>query len=483
MKMEEKSFDKKEQLLKLLQRYPKDRVDIDGVILDYIGETGESLIQVLDRKPDIYRKIFKAKDKSEAIILLKTLIQNDITIKKSLVDECEDMYTKIPEILHELYVEEPAPAKMSAEEYHLLSPDEMAGFKVKAIIWQLSDIHFGEYNSLKLEPRELAALIAMTANDSPAYKPDIVLVTGDVSSRAEREEFNLFSKFCDQLSTNLWGEIKPERFVVIPGNHDTKWLAYGTADRLKTFQEEISLKGNCITPFGDAFQEFEHGAVKISRFIGNDFIPSFALVDYEKFELEFFLMVSSYYSGTVPIEVRNLIESTTPLSTKLVDILRVDIGAINLEYILKISKELKEATKTRIALTHHNLCDFGMVPCFNLSASLLLQTLYKKNIDVVFHGHVHIVEDSPPRRPVMGGSSFPIPCPTLSGDPAFGGNRGFSVHLFGANESQKELCTLIWQLSSSSTFEPYNLYPRYRFKLNTSPLNVIHEDNVRIRVK
>jgi hypothetical protein len=194
-------------------------------------------------------------------------------------------------------------------------------------------------------------------------------------------------------------------------------------------------------------------------------------------------MVSSYYSGIVPEEVRKLIDSTDPLASKIYDILRGDTGAVNYEYILNISRELKEADRTRIAITHHNLCDFAMIPCANPFAHLLLQTLYKKKIDVVLHGHIHTAEDSPPRRPIMGGHAFAIPCPTLAGDPAFGGSRGFSIHLLGREDKQSRLCSLIWQLSGSLTFEGYNIYPRYRINLNTDPLDVIHEDTIRFSPK
>ena len=69
-------------------------------------------------------------------------------------------------------------------------------------IAHLSDLHFG-----RLDRAILPALIAAI----DAAKPDVIVVSGDLTQRARREEFKDARKFLDAL---------PSPQIVVPGNHD-----------------------------------------------------------------------------------------------------------------------------------------------------------------------------------------------------------------------------------------------------------------------
>ncbi len=101
-------------------------------------------------------------------------------------------------------------------------------------IVHLSDLHFG-----RITPAILPALAAAVA----ASKPDLIVVSGDVTQRARREEFAQARAFLDTL---------PRPQIVVPGNHDVplynvlhRWLA-----PLRRFRETF---GDDLQPFyGDA---------------------------------------------------------------------------------------------------------------------------------------------------------------------------------------------------------------------------------------
>lgn len=66
----------------------------------------------------------------------------------------------------------------------------------------LSDLHFGRVDASLLEP--LSALVAR-------IKPDLVVVSGDLTQRARSVEFVAARRFLDAL---------PSPQIVVPGNHD-----------------------------------------------------------------------------------------------------------------------------------------------------------------------------------------------------------------------------------------------------------------------
>ena len=104
----------------------------------------------------------------------------------------------------------------------------------------LSDLHFGRVDETLLEP--LLALVAR-------IDPDLVVVSGDLTQRARREQFEAARRFIDAL---------PAPRVVVPGNHDVplynvfdrmlkpleKYKRYITADLSPRFvDDEIAVLG------------------------------------------------------------------------------------------------------------------------------------------------------------------------------------------------------------------------------------------------
>ncbi len=70
-------------------------------------------------------------------------------------------------------------------------------------IIHLSDPHFGTTTTEKVASLTTSVL---------ALKPDLVVLSGDVTQRAQKEQFNEAKHFCDGL--------QPLKILAVPGNHD-----------------------------------------------------------------------------------------------------------------------------------------------------------------------------------------------------------------------------------------------------------------------
>jgi 3',5'-cyclic AMP phosphodiesterase CpdA len=81
-------------------------------------------------------------------------------------------------------------------------------------ILQISDLHFGP----PFVPRVAEALLRTI----PDLSPDVVVVSGDITQRAKRQQFKEARAFFDQLA--------PVPVLVIPGNHDVP--LYRVVERL-----------------------------------------------------------------------------------------------------------------------------------------------------------------------------------------------------------------------------------------------------------
>lgn len=72
-----------------------------------------------------------------------------------------------------------------------------------SLLLQISDLHFGTE-----QPAVCDALVALAA----AKRPDVVVLSGDITQRARRKQFAAARAFVDRLA--------PRALVAIPGNHD-----------------------------------------------------------------------------------------------------------------------------------------------------------------------------------------------------------------------------------------------------------------------
>ena len=90
-------------------------------------------------------------------------------------------------------------------------------------VLHVSDLHFGRPASSErlTSLRELIVEIA----------PDAVAISGDLTQRCTKKEFEQAREYLDKI-----GQVAP--YVVIPGNHDIRWLGAVARNMGGLFREQ-----------------------------------------------------------------------------------------------------------------------------------------------------------------------------------------------------------------------------------------------------
>ena len=459
------------QLRLILVNYPNYPLDIEGVILDYIGCSGASIIDIFKLNTEIYHDLFEGSNYNRGKKLLENLVDSPDALME-LSEECKVRYQNIPNIIIEI---QESMKRKDASSIIVSDPLEDRDLHNATVIWHISDIHFGKYNKLEQDPRQLAFTLAKMAKDHRNYQPDIVVITGDVSSIGDINEFNDFKIFCRELSMALWDENKPERILVVPGNHDITWNDDRTADKMALFASNFSDDTVCITPFGKDNALFDGGQIVIKRINKKpDTVPPFARVTYKTKKVEFLLLVSGYFSGNIPEKLITIFKTNDGQDEKLWDILRLDEGALNQEYLYHLSASLDKTEYVTLGVIHHNPIQYGVETCQNKFAPQLLETLWSKNIPILLHGHIHQSEGKGSKRPFVSGNAYPIPAPTLSSITNTGSGRGLNIHIVETVSSHTKVDTLVWPISGSMAFHIADAFVRYKIIINNEQLDILH---------
>jgi 3',5'-cyclic AMP phosphodiesterase CpdA len=155
---------------------------------------------------------------------------------------------------------------------------------MKTIV-QISDMHFGRINY------DVIDTLRETVN---AIKPDLVVVSGDLTQRARRGQFREARKFLDSL---------PQPQIVVPGNHDipmySVWARFLSplakykkfiTDDLRPFyiDDEIAVMGintaRSLTVKGGRINEGQIAAIR-ERFCGLEEKKLKAIVTHHPFDV------------------------------------------------------------------------------------------------------------------------------------------------------------------------------------------------------
>ena len=476
------SFNPENQLKKLIENYPrlrlahKIKVDICGVLLDYIGRTGIPLTDILLQNIELKKYLFSNNFEYKKTYTLFYALYKDSPSRSFLREFAHKHdWSDVIKLIDEIDSKEIERGNPSTGSFC----DTLVGHHVEGVIWQLSDIHFGKLNLLGFNAEDLAETLrnCCTFHDE-ALTPNLILISGDITSQAASEEFDEFNSFCDFLCEGIWGDKLFHRILTVPGNHDVTWTET-TADKLRSFVTRVSRANKCVTPFWDGNRNYTDsiGPVTINKFESeSEDVPPFVLVTDKKLNLQILLLTSSYYSGTIPVEVISTLQNIEDTSVKdsLSELLRVDTGEISRGFIFHISKSLRPVDRTTFALTHHNLDSYGERPVLMPYKEHLLKTLYDRNVMLILHGHTHLTETSDSGRTPNQKQAFPIPCPTLCSDNEPGSNWGFLVHFIGSNNGNRVITTYIWEIDANKFFsiDPSRLKPLYQFNIHTNNLSV-----------
>ncbi len=144
-------------------------------------------------------------------------------------------------------------------------------------ILHLSDLHFGIENTIavtlaELEKREttlkkLIENLKKISEDHKEWKPDIIVISGDIGYAGKKEDYLLAEEWFTQLLSNL--NIGNESLIICPGNHDRyvenvvktnrkypndikdsddNWYEFESEDFQKRFSEFSDFSDNFLTP-------------------------------------------------------------------------------------------------------------------------------------------------------------------------------------------------------------------------------------------
>ena len=223
----------------------------------------------------------------------------------------------------------------------------------------LSDLHFGRTDPAVIEP-----LLATVAS----LRPDLVVVSGDLTQRAKAAEFKAARAFLDRLA--------PPRLVV-PGNHDVP--LYRVWERF-------------LSPLGN-----------YRRFIGDELEPVF-----------------------VDDEIAVLgINTARALTFKSGRINHEQIEAIRRHF------DAQPEGRTHIVVTHHpfDLPDDAQAQALVGRASAAMAAFATCGVDLLLAGHFHLSHagDTSQRHPLAGYSALAVQAGTATSTRGRGESNSFNV--------------------------------------------------------
>src|SRR5438094_10399888 len=119
-------------------------------------------------------------------------------------------------------------------------------------IVQLSDLHCGQQFFL---PHLLERAIAETNE----LAPDVVVISGDLTSHGFKDEFRLAKRYLEQVEC--------ESVVVIPGNHDSRNVGYVHFEELFGSRNHVvQREGVTVVAVDSTEPDLDHGQIGRGRY-------------------------------------------------------------------------------------------------------------------------------------------------------------------------------------------------------------------------
>ncbi len=297
-------------------------------------------------------------------------------------------------------------------------------------IHHVSDVHFGPSqhrasNRLAFLPqaasRNTDGYLAHLARLPGSSFPDLIVISGDLTTYATEPEMNCASDFIANIAAlDAWRErteLPPDapRILIVPGNHDLDWSK-------KTIEE----KHERFDRLSDAL---DSKRVRSSRYHITKCNPCIDLGD--EANLFIYLLNSTPYGGTDDPKLKEVYEAITKKPD--IDLSDDAIQALSREvkkdpgYVLEAEIDnMRDAAgrapagRIKIAVVHHNP---NHVPSDDrdnfdtiINAGPLKRALLEAGFQVVLHGHRHMFhcsEESHPATPFASNRCYFISADSL----------------------------------------------------------------------
>ena len=237
--------------------------------------------------------------------------------------------------------------------------------------------------------------------------PDVIVVSGDLTTFGDPKSFNLAKEFLEGLARR---SSEPRKVVIVPGNHDV--LEYQLA----------ALRGKLINFLGNKKPKNLISGIfyRASRYIIemklSNLISAFGRIsdstngryddtDYETMLSEF-SKISSYSAIdskkiTVARKGDNFAIDIHPFGSVCADPVWMNLGRLRAEQLSSFYDDIKneddQSSKIHIAVIHHNpiasshTVDSPFVNAYNSmpDGPEFLRIMQKNGVDIVLHGHQH----------------------------------------------------------------------------------------------
>ncbi len=245
------------------------------------------------------------------------------------------------------------------------------------LLW-LSDLHFStDHHAFPLKKgaqsgNKLAEAIRKDLEDQGINEVGCIIITGDLTWRASKEEFALVRSFLDDIMS--WSTLTPSQIILCPGNHDI------------VFSDKPWGKGAPVTEATEESQK-----------------------KFEQFYSDLFSVVPNQYlaSGRRFVLARLIVVETVSLNSSRLRQIR-DVfqghGFVGEEQRSFVAAEMRwrdlDASiprPFRVVLLHHHLVPvipeelavYEQQSSLVYDAGALCNWVVKHRVDLVLHGHMH----------------------------------------------------------------------------------------------
>ncbi len=251
--------------------------------------------------------------------------------------------------------------------------------KKAPIILQISDIHFGEYHAFQDNLRVKELITPVLNKIRKENQIDLVIVSGDLSSKGSEAEFEQAKKFLLFIANQL--NISLKQIIIVPGNHDI----YRNEEPNRRFVKYIEFINSFYAEADDPVSIFQNYP---------DLYNSSEKKLYWNSKIH---KADDLYSINTYDDLNTIVIGLNSVTSKQD---RWNLGEISPSQLLKISSKLNDLEYSRsdyfrIAVLHHHLF---VVPSFTnegeperivRNQGLVLKSLIENRVKLVFHGHTH----------------------------------------------------------------------------------------------
>lgn len=260
-------------------------------------------------------------------------------------------------------------------------PSDRPGPEEQAVnVLHLSDLHF-------THPQQADVWYGQLAEDLKELECDrlsALVLSGDLTQRAEASEFEAARRFILRLSTEL--RLSPGQVVVVPGNHDMSWPLSKAAYALHRREDYAGpLEEGKFIEHTPAIIEVRDEALYQRRFV--PFAEFYGHIKGKAYALEYEaqLDVQDFARENLLFIGLNSAWETDHYFTS-----RVSVHAGALSYAIeRIRLTPAWAGRLKIAVWHHPLTSPGED---RIKDHGFMQQLAKTGVRLVLHGHVHKAE-------------------------------------------------------------------------------------------